>query len=326
MKISIALASFNGERYLQEQLQSFLDQTRLPDEVVISDDASTDGTMEIVRRFQESAPFAVKVIQGRGRQGFVANFNRALEATTGDLVFLSDQDDVWFPNKLEAMEAAADAQQDAWLLMCDAALVDHDLAEAGFSKLDQIESAGLPLEYYAMGCCCAIRRDFLDMAMPIPANFKSHDVWLVRIADGLGRKHVSRAVLQYYRRHGNNTSQGPTSVLTRVNRLGHLRASLLKRWTGRASWIAEARLQSRYAQMLRGGVLRAARRCSDGCAQELFGLSERLEWIRCNLEARVRLRGKPRPYRIPGVISVWRSGGYGPFNGWKSAASDLFLR
>ncbi|WP_018874647.1 glycosyltransferase family 2 protein [Thioalkalivibrio sp. ALJ1] len=326
MKISIALATFNGEGYIQEQLQSFLDQTRLPDEVVISDDASTDGTMEIVRHFQESAPFAVKVIQGRGRQGFVANFNRALEATTGDLVFLSDQDDVWFPNKLEAMEATANAQERAWLLMCDAALVDHDLAEAGFSKLDQIESAGLTLEYHAMGCCCAIRRDFLELAMPIPANFKSHDLWLVRIADGLGRKHVYRAALQYYRRHGNNASQGPTSVLTRVTRLEHQRVSFLKRWTGRATWIAEARLQVRYAHMLRWGVLRAARRCSDGCAQELVGLAQRLERVGCNLETRVQLRGKPRPYRIPGIISVWWSGGYGPFNGWKSAASDLLLR
>ncbi|WP_017942194.1 MULTISPECIES: glycosyltransferase family 2 protein [unclassified Thioalkalivibrio] len=326
MKVSIALASFNGERYIKEQLQSFLDQTRLPDEVVISDDASTDGTMEIVRRFQDSAPFEVKVIQGRGRQGFVANFNRALAATTGDLVFLSDQDDVWFSNKLEAMEATAKTEKDAWLLMCDAALVDHNLEGTGLTRIVQIANAGLPLEDHAMGCCCAIRREFLDLAMPIPANFKSHDVWFVRIADGLGRKHVSRAVLQYYRRHGNNVSDGPTSALMPLTRMGFQRMSFMQRWSSRAAWLAKARLQLRYLQMLREGVARALRKDSAIAVLELEELEGRWERVGRRLEDRVRLRCIPRRYRIPGVISIWCSGGYKSFNGWKSAASDLLLR
>ncbi|WP_018169536.1 glycosyltransferase family 2 protein [Thioalkalivibrio sp. ALMg9] len=326
MKISIALASFNGERYIQEQLQSFLHQTRLPDEVVISDDASTDGTMEIVRFFQDSAPFVVKVIQGRGRQGFVANFNRALAATTGDLVFLSDQDDVWFRHKLEVMEGAAITEKDAWVLMCDAALVGHDLTGTGLTRIVQIDNAGLPLEDHAMGCCCAIRREFLDLAMPIPANFKSHDIWFVRIADGLGRKYVLREALQYYRRHGNNVSDGPTSALTPLTRSGYRRASFVKRWSGRAAWVAQARLQLRYLTMLRRGVARAAQKDSGSTALELQELGDRWERVGRNLEERMRLRGKPRPYRVPGVISVWLSGGYKAFNGWKSATSDLLLR
>ena len=119
LKISIAMATYNGAAYLQEQLDSFLAQTRLPDEVVITDDCSTDETLEIIKGFEESAPFNVHWEQNEHNLGYTGNFNKALIKTTGDLVFLSDQDDVWFRDKLEQVERYAAEHPAALVLMND---------------------------------------------------------------------------------------------------------------------------------------------------------------------------------------------------------------
>ncbi|WP_019568903.1 glycosyltransferase family 2 protein [Thioalkalivibrio sp. ALMg13-2] len=326
MKVSIALAAYNGERYIEEQLQSFLKQTRWPDEVVIADDASSDRTMEIVRRFQESAPFVVKVLPGRGRQGFVANFNRAIAATTGDLVFLSDQDDVWFTNKIEKMESAAHGEEPAWLFMCDAAVANHDLSHIGPSKLEQFRGAGLSLDRFAIGCCCAIRRELLDWAMPIPVNFRSHDIWFVRMADGLQRKHIVHEVLQYYRRHADNTSGGSTNALAPMTRAGFMRAVFLRRWSGSASWAVDARREAVCLHMLHAGMEEAARKRSGLGAREFEALAARFATLARQLDSRVRLHGMPRPLRIRHVMVVWWRGGYQMFSGWRSALMDLLVR
>lgn len=326
MKLSIALASYNGERFIGEQLQSFLEQTRHPDEVVISDDASTDRTLEIVEAFRAKAPFHVKLIRGRGRQGFVANFNRALEHTTGDLVFLSDQDDVWFPRKIEVMAAKAVEQPGAWVLMCDAALTDERLQDVGITKLDQIRAAGLPMTYFAMGCCAVVRRQFLDLCLPIPSNFKSHDVWLVKIADGLGRKYVAGDVLQYYRRHGSNTSAGPTSALVRINRYAFYRRQMGELASRNSTSAARARQQLRDIRMLGDGVIRAARDAPPGLREELRSLVRRWEGMSDSLGMRIRLRQRSRVVRGFEIARIWRSGGYGYFSGVRSVVRDLLFR
>ncbi len=326
MKVSIALAAYNGERYIEEQLQSFLTQSRLPDEVIIADDASTDRTLDIVRRFQAAAPFAVKVLAGRGRQGFVANFNRALAATTGDLVFLSDQDDVWFARKIEVMENMARSEEHAWLFMCDAAVTNHDLSHIGASKLEQFNRAGLSLDRFALGCCCAIRRELLHWAMPIPVNFRSHDIWLVRIADGLQRKRVVNEVLQYYRRHAANTSGGRTNALVPMTRSGFTRAVFLRRWSGSASWVVDARREAVCLHMLHAGVEEAARKRYGSGAEEFEALAARFATLARQLDSRVRLHGMPRPLRIRHVMVVWWRGGYQRFSGWRSALMDLLVR
>ncbi len=110
MEISVALATFNGGRYLQEQLDSIRRQTLLPAQVVICDDGSTDNTVEIARRFAAEAPFAVVVDAHGQRLGFTANFVRAIGHCTRQIVALCDQDDVWFDHKLAtAFAAFADA-------------------------------------------------------------------------------------------------------------------------------------------------------------------------------------------------------------------------
>ncbi|MBQ2594941.1 MAG: glycosyltransferase, partial [Candidatus Riflebacteria bacterium] len=106
--ISIAMATYNGEKYLLEQLQSFCKQTILPTELVIYDDCSTDKTCKIIEEFSNTAPFKVKLIRGEKniggsvRDGYGMSFSKAAEACKGDYIFFSDQDDVWFPNKIES--------------------------------------------------------------------------------------------------------------------------------------------------------------------------------------------------------------------------------
>ena len=219
MKVSIAMAAYNGEKYIKEQLDSFSAQTRLPDELIITDDCSTDSTEEIVKEFAETAPFTVVFHRNEKNLGYCGNFNAALMKTTGDLVFLSDQDDVWFPEKIEFMVRLADENPDMLALMNDTVLTDSDLNSVGLTKLGQFKTAGISLESYVMGCCCAIRRELLYICMPIPEGFKAHDNWIVNFADGLNAKLVTYKSLQYYRRHDSNESQFIANRTVKVGKL-----------------------------------------------------------------------------------------------------------
>lgn len=207
MKISVALATYNGAQYIKEQLESFVDQTRLPDELIITDDCSTDQTEALVSEFAKTAPFKVEFHRNKRNLGYCGNFNAALMKTTGDLVFLSDQDDVWFPDKIQHMIELAESHSDALVMMNDAVLTDSDLNEVGLTKLGQIRSAGIPLERFVMGCCACVRRELLDFCLPIPKAVRGHDDWLVGLSGGLNAKLVDPKPLQYYRRHESNESQ-----------------------------------------------------------------------------------------------------------------------
>ena len=100
---SIALATYNGEKFLQRQLDTLAAQTRLPDEMAVCDDGSTDGTLEILRQFAETAPFPVRIFQNLKNLGPGRNFRKAFSLCEGDVTFFCDQDDVWFPEKLETL-------------------------------------------------------------------------------------------------------------------------------------------------------------------------------------------------------------------------------
>lgn len=107
MSVAIALATHNGERFLPDQLESLLRQTRPPDQVVIADDLSTDGTLDLIERFQRSAPFRVEIVAGETRLGPFGNFRRAANVCKADLIAFCDQDDIWLPEKLELCECVS---------------------------------------------------------------------------------------------------------------------------------------------------------------------------------------------------------------------------
>jgi glycosyltransferase involved in cell wall biosynthesis len=325
MRISIAMATFNGGRYLRQQLDSFVAQTLRPDQLVITDDGSTDDTVQVALEFARSAPFAVVVEVNPCTLGVTGNFNRALSLCDGDLVLLSDQDDTWFPEKIATLAAMAGNGSGAACWMVDALLTDADLAPTGMRKMRQVRAAGLPATAMVMGCCAAFHRDLLELLLPIPATEPAHDTWLVQVADMLSLVERSEIPMQYYRRHGRNVSQTPVN---RIDRPG-LGERLLRPLQGMFN---RARLPGgldRERQFLEAAATRLRERI--GIARALAGTradqvvadaSLRHEW----LAKRLAIRARPRRDRLTSVRALWRRGGYRTSGGLAGAAKDLLLK
>src|SRR4051812_21315110 len=132
LRLSIALCTWNGARFLQAQLDSYLAQRRRPDELVVCDDGSSDATMQILTQFAQHSPFPVRISRNPQRLGVVANFEKAIGLCQGDVIVLSDQDDVWNPDKLEQI-AAHLARSDAAAVFSDVNVVDANLAPLGYT-------------------------------------------------------------------------------------------------------------------------------------------------------------------------------------------------
>ncbi len=202
VKAGIVLATYNGAQFLPEQLQSFLTQERLPDELLVSDDASTDDTLAIVEGFARKAPFPVRVSINPERLGFIQNFAKALALSDADVIFMSDQDDVWFPAKLATMLAAVEVHPDKLLFVCDAELVEEDLSPTGLTIFGQKNPDAGAERSSTYGCCFAMRREILDYVLPIPDGYDFHDKWMAHLAKDLGVLRAVDVPLQQYRRHG----------------------------------------------------------------------------------------------------------------------------
>lgn len=212
------MATCNGERHLAAQLESVLAQLDAGDELVIADDCSTDGTLAVIK---ECADRRIRVLTGERRLGVVANFERALAAARGDIVFLCDQDDVWLPNKRAVfVEALADAD----LVVFDCRVTDADCNELAPSFFALRGSGpGLLRNLWRnsfLGCCMAFRRSLLARALPFPAGLPMHDTWLGLVASATGRVLFVPEVTLLYRRHGANAS--PTSGRSPYSRFAQL--------------------------------------------------------------------------------------------------------
>jgi glycosyltransferase involved in cell wall biosynthesis len=321
MKISIALASYNGAKYLQEQLQSFANQTCLPDELIITDDCSVDETETIAREFGKTVPFKVEFHRNKRNLGYCGNFNEALLKVTGDIVFLSDQDDVWFPEKIEHMVRVAERHPDALVLMNDALLTDGSLNEVGLTKLGQIRSAGLLMESFVMGCCCCIRRDLLDICLPIPVGFKAHDYWLVEIAASLENKIVEEMVLQYYRRHSSNESQFIANRIKKVTRT----QAFFHAIKNINQIDAEANVRERIEQsrIFAAGIRLVSGKSPHRYRERLAVLEKGALEKADTAECRIEIRSKWLVPRVFGMLMMLASGGYKNTLGLSSILRDL---
>lgn len=297
MKISIALATYNGEKYLSDQLNSFLYQTRLPDELVISDDGSSDKTLNILEEFQERAPFPVLIFRNMSERGYANNFSSALSRCSGDLVFLSDQDDVWFSDKIDYVEKLAESNPESMLFMNDAQIADATLNPLPFTKLGQINALGLDVDVFVMGCCCAVRRNLLNVCMPIPVGYRSHDDWIVFFAQGLKVKLTSNKVLQYYRRHGKNESKSIANSTSPLNRLSLWRHRFEKFSNAIMNRNDLNELKNERMLMLKG-LLSAENKC-----EALFRSKLQEMIIGCKndlvrVEARIKIRSHSKVFRL----------------------------
>ncbi len=220
MKISIALATYNGAAYLREQLDSYIVQERKPDEIVICDDVSSDDTLAILEAFQKVAPFEVQIIKNKTNLGYTRNFEKVLSLCSGDIVFFSDQDDVWLPNKISTIEKVFNDSPNISVVIHDGELVDEYLKSTELTKLGQILSGGYREYNFVTGTLSAIRRDILNIVLPFPDGIiGGHDRWVHNIARLLGRRMITRDILQKLRRHSSNTSEWAASSLKKINRI-----------------------------------------------------------------------------------------------------------
>lgn len=231
MTVSVAMASFNGIAHIQKQVTSILDQLGEKDELVVSDDGSTDGTREWLDALQ-ARDARVRVIDGPCR-GVVRNFETAIAACKGEWIFLADQDDEWMPDKREAVLAHA-AQTGAVLVMHDARVADGNgevLYESFFAFRGS--SAGFLKNLYKnsfIGCCIAFSRQLLPYILPFENGIPMHDQWIgLQACRHGGVSLLDRPLLTYYRHGDNATAMTHGSVREMIRSRAGMIAALLRK-------------------------------------------------------------------------------------------------
>ena len=233
IRISVAVAAYNGGKYIREQMDSILRNLTSDDEVVVSDDGSTDGTLTILKEYQNKK-IPVKVIRGPGK-GIKQNINNALENCLGKYIFLADQDDVWTDNKVD--EVMKYLGKNGCMLVChDAQVMNADLTEIKMTSFFSYRGSkpgflNNLLKNRYMGCCMAFDKSLLPYALPIPDEIEMHDQWIGVINDMRGGNSVFIGdKLLLYRRHDTNVSDfSHGTVPEMISRRIRLLRAILKR-------------------------------------------------------------------------------------------------
>lgn len=204
MRVSVCLATHNGALYLREQMDSILCQLGINDELVISDDGSTDATLEVVHSYHSSH---IKLLPHKEFKSPIKNFEYILTSCKNEIIFLADQDDVWHSEKVAIMKAALN---DCDLVVCDCRITDEKLYTLFPSFFDLNKSKkGLMKNFYKssfVGCCMAFHRKVLTKALPFPAEISMHDQWIGLVAQKHFRVKFIPQILVDHRRHGQNYS------------------------------------------------------------------------------------------------------------------------
>lgn len=230
MSVSVVLATYNGERYLAAQLDSLVAQSRMPDELVVSDDASTDHTKDILNDFSKSSPFPVTLTLNANRIGYADNFLSAARLASGDHLAFCDQDDVWHVSKLERITGEFDHRAGVLLVAHHAQVVDSTGRPLGRSfprpvQAGHYASGQAPLTHYP-GLTITIRSCVLTFADPAArpdngdprAGLMGHDQWLWMIAACTGTVTVIPDILVSYRQHENTFGENYLTLRERLRR------------------------------------------------------------------------------------------------------------
>ncbi len=215
MKISVALAAYKGEQYIAEQLDSILKQLGENDEIIVSDDYPQGKTRDEVLKFRDKR---IRYIEGKG-EGVVKNFENALNACTGDVIFLCDQDDVWLPDKVESV--LKEIQNGADLVLHDAAVADSalNITEPSYFAVHGSNASffGNIIRNSFVGCCMAFKKETLLASLPFPKGLAMHDWWIALVA----MKKKQNVVLLdkpliKWRRHDSTVTGGKTSLWQKI--------------------------------------------------------------------------------------------------------------
>lgn len=320
-RASVALCSFNGAAYIDEQLRSIAAQGELIAEIVVADDGSSDGTVELVAAFADELRAAgstidVRVLGGAGGNGVTKNFERAVSACRSELIALSDQDDRWLPGRLELQLAEFDANPQLLLLAADARLVDAGGEPLGATLLETLEVtaqtrdelrrrpfAALLRRNLVTGATVVFRRDLLTTALPFPQEWV-HDEWLAIIAAARGQITLLEQPVVDYRQHGSNQIgvRAPT-LRNKVRRVLQPRGSRNRELAQRSAILAERLADPAFSP-------------ADRVAAEQKSAFE---------SARAALPAQ-RWRRVPAVMRLFRTGDYSRYasQGMTDVLRDLF--
>lgn len=316
MRISIAMATYNGERFLPDQLNSLLDQTRLPQELVVCDDDSKDQTIDILRDFKKRAPFPVQLFCNEKNLGYTKNFEQSISLCSGELIALCDQDDIWYPEKLRRLEKGFSLSGKIGLAFSDSDLIDESGSRIhrtswnrlGIDASRQSRLRSDPFGVLLRGPCITgmtmmFRSELRSKMLPIPREWH-HDAWIALVASMVASIEPIRDRLNAYRVHAAQQTYVPLTGTTHRARLA----------------VRAARYQEgarRYEQ----AKMRAESWKADLLAQDIL----------TRLDGKIRfMKERSRIYSSffwwPAVFRQWKQGGYALYgSGLRGAIGDLLL-
>lgn len=315
LRISIAMATYNGAAYLLEQLNSLVDQTRLPDELVVCDDRSTDATVDILETFGERAPFPVRIYRNETRLGYENNFLKAASLCSGDWVAFCDQDDVWLPRKLATVSKYFSGE--VLLVLHSAELVDATLEPYGKcwpNIKNNIVRESLTNDpwWTPPGFTQCVKLELIrnyatetrPHAQKDPSKMQAHDQWTYFLANSLGKTAYISESLARYRRH--------TGTVT-----GDYRGSQLlsiAKGIRKADWRHYARLSDIAAES--ADILSASLRTSKNHGQKLNSAISYYRRLSIALRCRAHLHaGTNAIIRAQFFIKLLRLGAYSSLRG-----------
>lgn len=220
LSVSVALCTYNGAAFIERQIVSILEQDQSPFELVVADDGSTDDTLQIIRRTCEryvSSTTVLRILGPAGHLGVTGNFERAIVATTGDLIALADQDDIWHSDRVSVSVAAFELDDTLLLQHGDATLVGPAGEPLGLGLLEALSVGAAEFQAIASerafdtylrrnlvtGATVMFRRSLIAAALPFSRDWV-HDEWLAMIASAIGSVQLNRRALIDYRQHGSN--------------------------------------------------------------------------------------------------------------------------
>ena len=209
MNVSVVMATYNGEKYIREQIESVVKQLSTDDELIISDDGSSDGTKLIIQEYVDRYE-NVKMIDGPGK-GVVENFSNAITKLTKDIVFICDQDDIWCDDKVETIKKTFEENKNIKVILHDAKVCDENgnivsdetIFEKRKAKHGVLRNIIFSTYY---GCCMAIRRDYIVSLLPLPENVL-YDQYIGNCAEIDKCTLFVAKTLIYHREHNKNWSK-----------------------------------------------------------------------------------------------------------------------
>lgn len=327
--VSVALCTFDGERHLEDQLDSIATQSVRPDEVVICDDRSTDATVAIARRWSERSGLQVHLSVNDERLGSARNFERAISLTTSDLIVLADQDDVWMPEKVARAVAAFAGDDSIGIVFHDATLVDEGLVPLGRTAWQQVHLEGRRRERLRggrafeqlvkanaiTGMTMAFRARWKPLVLPLPPVVARvgtpyhHDGWIAAVVSAVARIEPLDAELALYRQHtAQQVGLGGTTGRRRASRAWDLGAEHRR-------WLAQNAVE--WVEALVGRLTDADALVPGSTRARHLAAARRHFERRCALPC-------SRVLRVPVVGAEVVRGHYGRFSGgWQAALLDL---